>query len=414
MHPKITNEAATKIQSFFRMVKAMIDREVALALKRRKDAARSRQEAAKHRMAAVITVQSFFRMVRAIVDREVLAEIKQRSEAATKVQSFFRMVKAMVDREIYAEIKRRKIRKMLKTRTKATDDLMLEEAWGTVSTSPDILCIKNEKSARSKVSRPRSTPEQDASSQTTEIKSSTRSNSIKKSEQDASSQRTEIKSSTRSDSIKKSSTSSATIQDLWQSMSMSEETVCEAKHTATENVRCGRSKRTAHRETSLRGRAAARRETGRNASHRNKAGKPSNTRLLLPSYNEEEVIDDQNRPTEMVRWHGTRDDDTSSDVVSDVSALTTLSFMGLQIPRPELTALAVYRAPWPRPERMLTNMEDHLSQCDESMDISVDDGTLCNVIDGVTSNKKTDTEKGKRHLRSRSVSREPTARYEDI
>ena len=49
--------------------------------------------------------------------------------AALIIQSFFLMVKAMVETEIRAEKRRRKLRKLLKNRTPAFDEMLLEDAW---------------------------------------------------------------------------------------------------------------------------------------------------------------------------------------------------------------------------------------------------------------------------------------------
>lgn len=151
VHPRIANQAATKIQDFFRMVKAVLDRKRAILMKRLQDIARQRKHAAiilqssvrsdmtMHELAALaeyirrveaaIKVQSFYRMTQAIAELKALVHAKQCDIAATNIQAFFRMVKAMVDREIKAQIKRRKIQHMLKNRTEEVDDFLLEEAW---------------------------------------------------------------------------------------------------------------------------------------------------------------------------------------------------------------------------------------------------------------------------------------------
>ena len=79
------------------------------------------------------SLQSYFRMARVVQNEHA----KRCNNAATQIQAFFRMVRAMVDCEIKEQLKRRKIRKMLKNRTKEIDDLMLEEAWVGMSTSND-------------------------------------------------------------------------------------------------------------------------------------------------------------------------------------------------------------------------------------------------------------------------------------
>ena len=209
VHPKLINQAASKVQCFFRMAKAILDRKRAILMKRRQEIARLRAQAAitlqsfgrrvlamrelaarancKRQTEGAITIQTFYRMTAAIAQRntkrcalaatkiqslvrmtnaiaernalvyanlcdnaatkiqslfhmtKAIAELNARvyakrcDIAAMKIQSFFRMIKAMVDREIQAEIKRRKIRKMLKNRTKAIDDFLLEEAWQDLS-----------------------------------------------------------------------------------------------------------------------------------------------------------------------------------------------------------------------------------------------------------------------------------------
>ncbi|KAI2506722.1 hypothetical protein MHU86_7723 [Fragilaria crotonensis] len=155
VRPKLHYHAAVKVQSFFRMVKAIIEREIRSEMKRRKQATRHRKDAAiklqsfwrvvlaiderlnrvdaKHQLQAVIKIQSYFRMVCVLRTKRA----KRCNDAATKIQSFFRMVRAMVDREIKAQLKRRKIRKMLRNRTKEIDDLMLEDAWVGMSISND-------------------------------------------------------------------------------------------------------------------------------------------------------------------------------------------------------------------------------------------------------------------------------------
>jgi hypothetical protein len=180
VHPKITNQAATKIQHFFRMAKAILDRKRAILMKRLQEVARQRTQAAivlqsfvrmdlamrelaalaecKRRVNAAIKVQAFcrmtlaiaqrstalralaatkiqslIRMAKSIADLNALVHAKRCDIAATKIQAFFRMIKAMVDREIRARIKRRKIRRMLKNRTQEVDDFLLEEAWQDMS-----------------------------------------------------------------------------------------------------------------------------------------------------------------------------------------------------------------------------------------------------------------------------------------
>ena len=60
---------------------------------------------------------------------------RREHRSACKIQGFFLMVKAMVEREVRAEKKRRKLRKLMKNRTPAIDEMLLEDAWAD-SVSP--------------------------------------------------------------------------------------------------------------------------------------------------------------------------------------------------------------------------------------------------------------------------------------
>ena len=70
--------------------------------------------------AAAIKLQNWYKRI-------LKARIE--GEAALIIQSFFLMVKAMVETEIRAEKRRRKLRKLLKNRTPAFDEMLLEDAW---------------------------------------------------------------------------------------------------------------------------------------------------------------------------------------------------------------------------------------------------------------------------------------------
>lgn len=61
------------------------------------------------------------------------------NRAACKIQSFFLMVRAMVETEIRAEKRRRKFKKLLKNRTPAFEEMLLEDAW-----EDSVLPTKNE------------------------------------------------------------------------------------------------------------------------------------------------------------------------------------------------------------------------------------------------------------------------------
>jgi hypothetical protein len=187
IRPRLHNAAATKVQSFFRMVRAIIDRQVAMEMKRRSLQARRRKAAAvviqsayrkivavrerelrfwkRIREFSAITIQTYYRRFHAVKKVAALFREKRQNLAAVQIQSFFRMVKAMVDREIKIVMKKRKIRKMLRNRTKEIDDLMLEEAWNempislhsvrnpTISLTPNVSASQMTSTIR-KVPRP--------------------------------------------------------------------------------------------------------------------------------------------------------------------------------------------------------------------------------------------------------------------
>jgi hypothetical protein len=477
VRPKLHFHAAVKVQSFFRMVRAIIEREIRSEMNRRKQAARRRKDAAiklqsfwrvvlaiderlnredaKHQLQAAIKIQSYFRMVRVVRTEHA----KRCHDAATKIQSFFRMVRAMVDREIKAQLKRRKIRKMLRNRTKEIDDLMLEDAWVGMSISNDsdlqinsrvMNCTNHDQNCT------RGSASVDLQPTTVEVNASTSGESPL----EAVSSRTcppvhvpsaelEVKASTSGDSMleavwKSMPSESQAMRNAWSSMSVSDESVFEAKRTAIKLVRNGltgqpvRSASSASiskgngfeaqrmvMETRSRGRSKTPRRIDellpnteynavqvlrsssctQNVTERTKASLPVKSRLP-PSYCHDGVTD-ENPPSEMVRWRKKNDD---SDNASEVSALTTgSSFRSFQV-RPRSNALAAtYQSLRMQSTMALENNDDALSKIDSFTEVS----SVNRSVASVTRTKNSHAEKGKRHFRSRSSSREPMKRFQD-
>lgn len=260
----------------------------------------------------------------------------------------------------------------------------------------------------------------------------------------------EVKASTSSDSMleavwKLMPSESKEMRNAWSSMSVSEESVFEAKRTAIKLVRNGQTKqsvRSASRSPSIleenifdsqrmatetrgRGRSKTPRQNDKlpkaehnsgpvlrsssvvqNVTEGNKATLSVKPRLP-PSYCHEGVTD-ENPPSEMVRWRKNYDD---SDNASEVSALTTgSSFRPFQA-RPRSNAIATYQTLRTQSAIALENNDDALSKIDSLTEVSSANRSVASI----TRNKNSHAEKGKRHFRSRSSSREPmTSRFQDV
>ena len=452
VRPKLHFHAAVKVQSFFRMVKAIIEREIRSEMNRRKQAARLRKEKAikiqscwravmaidergrradtKMQVEAAIKIQSYFRMAHVVQNEHA----KRCSNAATTIQAFFRMVRAMVDREIKEQLKRRKIRKMLKNRTKEIDDLMLEEAWVGMSTSNDsnvpfvLSLVAGGATITSAVDQDgaRRWPAADVQATVLELKASTSSDS------------------TFETVWKSMPQESKALREAWSSMSVSEESVFEAKRMAIKKVRSGQTRHSSTpiseedivdgqcvvTESRRRGRSKTSRRNDKlrtqerdttdevrqvlrsSSMARNitKTTLPVVKPRLPPSYCQEEVCTDENPPSEMVRWRRSNDD---SDNASEVSALTAAtSAFQLTPPRSRTNALAAYQTLRFQSTMVHERNGDTLSKIDSFTEVSVDTSVASTMRNKNSMNSH--AEKGKRHFRSRSRSREPLNRCQDV
>ena len=420
VRPKLHFHAAVKVQSFFRMVRAIIEREIRFEMNRRKQAARRRKDAS-------IKLQCFWRAIMAIDERRYRTDVqiqvqaaikvqsyvrmlhvvrfldaKRRLDAATTIQSFFRMVRAMVDREIKEQLKRRKIRKMLKNRTKEIDDLMLEEAWVCLSTSND----SNLPSVRP--------PVRNIANYDENVRRDVGPDSIKALPLMSLQPRTlEVKASTSSDSTlervwKSMPQESKALRDAWSSMSISDESVFEVKRIALNNVSQsrirGRSKTSRRNDEQQTPEEDPQILRSSKMTHNNVAKAALSVPFkhrIPPSYHQQGVCADENPPSDVVRWRKNNDD---SDTVSEVSALTTASAYRPSQPRSRTNALAAFQPLRFQSAMMNENYGDSLSKIDSYTEASV----------GTARSKNSHAEKGKRHFRSRSRSREPVNRFEDI